>query len=139
MGAANVKNKNMATPWTDPRTGRLYLRQQIPLLLRPTFGGRSVYKITLGTKDVGEAKTIYARENLTFENQLSNARRCIANGRFAPSPAGLVKRWFEGPAIQNGLPGSQRLVLVLMELDSAVSDSYDDKIAGDPVPSQETD
>ena len=130
MGAAGVKKRFiMATPWADPRTGRLYLRRQIPATLRPAFGGRAVFKISLRSKDVAEARAAFARENAAFEQRLSAARLAVADGAVAPNPAGLVKRWFDGPAVDGGLPGPRRLLLALMSLDTMVVEWLGDECA----------
>lgn len=139
MGTADVKHNNMATPWADPRTGRYYLRRQIPVPLRPAFGGSPMYKVALGTKNPDEARAPFARENAIFEEKLADARRAIAEGKVAPSPASVVKRWFEAPAANGGLPGRERLQLLLMELDAGIAFALDDDLIGDLPPSHETD
>lgn len=120
MGTENVKKSSMATPWTDPRTGQLYFRRAIPEALRAAFGGRATFKVSLRTKDPAEARLAFARENADFEGRLSDARRRIAEGTLLPTPAALVRRWCEGPAVNGGLTGAQRLIMTLMELDAAV-------------------
>ena len=110
----------MATPFADPRTGQLYFRRAVPEGLRVAFGGKAQVKVTLGTKDPVEAKAAFARENAKFEEQLVDARRRVAEGTLLPTPAALVRRWCEGPALNGGLSGSQRSILTFMELDAAV-------------------
>ena len=119
-----MTNPSMATPFADPRTGQLYFRRAIPEALRVAFGGRAQVKVTLGTKDLAAAKIAFARENAKFEEQLAEARRRIAEGTLAPTPAALVTRWCEGPAVKGALTGQQRLTLTLMELDAAVGASH---------------
>lgn len=112
----------MATPWSDPRTGRFYLRRQIPAPLRASFGGRVLFKKALGTRDVREAKVAFVRENAAFEQMLASARETIATGEpqsaSSSLPAKLVRRWFDGPALDGQLAGPQRLLLALMRLDT---------------------
>ena len=117
----------MATPWTDPRTGRYYLRRQIPALLRPSFGNRVIYKKSLGTRDIGEARTAFAAENAKFEERLSAAREGIAKKR-SHSPSELVRRWFSDPAVGNGISGEQRQLYALMRLDTLATDWMDDDV-----------
>lgn len=117
----------MASPWPDPRTGRLYLRRQIPVPLRAAFGGRAIYKKALGTKDASAARAVFARENAVLEERFAIARRALADGRVGADPTGIVRRWFEGPAIDGGLPGAQRLMLAFMRLDTEASEWMGDE------------
>lgn len=112
----------MATPWSDPRTGRLYLRRQIPVQLRPFFGGRAIYKKTLGTKAADEARAAFTRENAILEDRLAAARKALSDGHGAPDPSGVVRRWFSGAAVGKALGGQQRLMLALMQLDAQAID-----------------
>ncbi|WP_426263230.1 DUF6538 domain-containing protein [Sphingomonas sp. PWP1-2] len=112
----------MATPWSDPRTGRLYLRRQIPAQLRPFFGGRAIYKKTLGTKAADEARSAFTRENAILEDRLAAARKALSDGHGAPDPSGIVRRWFSGAAVDKALGGQQRLMLALMQLDAQAID-----------------
>lgn len=114
----------MATPFADPRTGQLYFRRAVPDALRAAFDGKAQIKVTLGTKDPIEAKAAFARENAKFEEQLADARRQMAEGTLLPTPAALVKRWCEAPAIAGGLNGAQRSIMTIMELDTAVGASF---------------
>ena len=116
----------MATPWSDPRTGHLYLRRQIPLPLRPFFGGRAIYKKTLKTKSPTEARAAFTRENAVLEDRLDAARKVLADGQGTPDPSGLVRRWFSGAAVDKGLSGQQRLMLALMRLDAQAVDWMDE-------------
>lgn len=130
----------MATPWSDPRTGRFYLRRQIPLNLRPAFGGRAVFKKSLLTKDAGEARAAFARENAVFERLLAEARD-PSNLTVVPNdPVTLVKRWLDGPAVNGGLGGRDRLHLVLMQLDTMFVEWLDESSgAENPAAPIETD
>lgn len=114
----------MATPFADPRTGQLYFRRAVPEALRAAFDGKAQVKVTLGTKDPVEAKAAFARENAKFEERLIDARRRMAEGTLLPTPAALVRRWCEGPAVDRGLSGAQRLILTFMELDAAVGSRH---------------
>lgn len=97
----------MATPFAEARTGQLYFRRAVPEALRPAFGGRAQVKVTLGTKDPAAAKIAFAHENARFEERLADARRRMAEGSLLPTPAALVRRWCEGPAVKGGLTGPQ--------------------------------
>jgi integrase len=109
----------MASPFADPRTGQLYFRRAVPEALRAAFDGKAVVKVTLGTKDPALAKIGFARENAAFETTLADARRRMAEGTLIPTPAALVRRWCEAPAVGGGLSGAQRLAMTFMELDAA--------------------
>jgi hypothetical protein len=110
----------MATPYADPRTGILYFKRDVPEKLRAAVGGKGVIKVSLRTCDPAEAKAAFARENALFEQQMADARRRIAEGVVLTTPAALVRRWCETPALAGGLSGPQRLAVNLMELDAAV-------------------
>ncbi len=109
----------MASPFADPRTGQLYFRRAVPEALRAAFDGKAVVKISLRTKDPAAAKVGFARENAAFETTLADARRRMAEGTLVPTPAALVRRWCEAPAVGGGLSGAQRLAMTFMELDAA--------------------
>ncbi|TXC71349.1 hypothetical protein FSB78_10655 [Sphingomonas ginsenosidivorax] len=53
----------MAEPWRQPETGTYYRRRQIPKPLREEFGGRQLWKKSLATKDLGEARRAFAAAN----------------------------------------------------------------------------
>ena len=119
-----VKKTSMATPFTDPRTGQLYFRRAIPTPLRPAFGGRAEFKVSLRTRDPAEAKTAFAGANSDFEQRLAEARRRIAEGTLLTTPGAIIKRWCEGPSLGGGLKGAQRLTMTLMALDAGVGGRY---------------
>jgi integrase len=126
-GNIDVSKIRMASPWADPRTGRLYLRRQIPVPLRSAFGGRAIYKKALGTKVADEARVAFARENAALEERFAVARRALADGHGSVDPVGLLRRWFSGPAIDGGLDGAQRLLLAFMRLDTEASEWMGDE------------
>lgn len=123
MGTETVKKPNMATPFADPRTGMLYFRRSVPETLRPAFDGKGLIKVSLRTKDPAVAKIAFARENAHFEERLAAARKQLAEGTLVPSPAALVRKWFEGPATGDGPSGPQRLLATLIELDGLCGSS----------------
>lgn len=49
----------MATPWKHPTTGFYYLRRQIPGKMRPAFGGKALWKVSLKTKSAAEANILF--------------------------------------------------------------------------------
>ena len=110
----------MATPFKDPRTGTLYFRRGIPGALRAAFDGREVVKVSLKTKDPLTAKAAFARENAAFEDRLADARRRLADGTLAPTPAALLRRWTHSAGVGTGLAATEHLIAALMELDAAV-------------------
>lgn len=124
MGTENVKKTSMATPFTDPRTGQLYFRRAIPQSLWAAFEGKRERKITLGTKDSSQAKALFASLNAEFERDLAEARRKLAEGTLLATPGAIIRRWCDGPALDDGLPGPQRLVMTFMMLDAEVGSRY---------------
>jgi hypothetical protein len=120
MGTKHVAKFIMATPFKDPRTGMLYLRRGVPEGLRPAFEGRSIFKVSLRTKDAADARAVFTIENAKFEDRLKDARRQLAEGTLAPTPVALIRRWTNASGIGQALSGSQKLSALLMELDAAV-------------------
>lgn len=123
MGTGPVKKSNMATPYADPRTGMLYFRRAVPEALCLAFEGKALVKVSLRPKDPVQAKIEFARENAEYEQRLATARKQLAEGTLLPSPAALVRRWFEGPAVAGGPTGPQRLLATLFELDERCGSS----------------
>ena len=68
----------MATPWRHPQTGVFYLRRQIPKPLREEFGGKTLVKRSLDTKDASDARRIFADANAELERRFAGARAAIA-------------------------------------------------------------
>ncbi len=110
----------MATPFKNPRDGILYVRREVPEKLRPASVGKREVKLSLGTRDPSEAKAPFARENAKFEECLADARRLLAEGKLVLTPGEVVRKWCKAPAVGNGLTGSQRIIMTIMELDTAV-------------------
>lgn len=113
----------MATPWIHPETGVYHIRRQIPRALRSAFGGRALYKRTLGTKDVARAAILFTEANAELERRFEEARRRLTNtGSAAPSGRDqadeLVLAYFHGPEFMDGgLDGAERLELARVEID----------------------
>lgn len=84
----------MATPWKDPRTGIYYLRRKVPKDLRSTLG--ELYKRSLGTKDLTEAKTLFAGAWVESEEKMALARAQLDGGTLlsARDIQQLASRWF---------------------------------------------
>ncbi len=57
----------MAKPWKHPQSHVYYLRRQIPAVIRKEFGGRTLWKETLGTRDPAEAARLFASANAELE------------------------------------------------------------------------
>jgi hypothetical protein len=70
----------MAAPWKHPNTGYFYLRRQIPAPLRPAFGGKSLYKVTLDTKIASEANILFLKANAELETRFEEARAAEGDG-----------------------------------------------------------
>lgn len=84
----------MATPQKDPRTGIFYLRRGIPVELRPFFNGKHEHKVSLGTRDPGQAKARFSEPNAAYEQQLEIARRQAKAG-WSPQAQKLVDAWLK--------------------------------------------
>lgn len=64
----------MSSPWKDPRTSIFYIRRGVPADLRSALGKRE-YKVSLGTKDPKEAKTLFPAALTKCERIFTEARR----------------------------------------------------------------
>jgi hypothetical protein len=86
-----VEMVQMAEPYRNPETGVYYLRRQIPKALRIEFGGRSLWKRSLETKDAQEARRLFIAANADLEARFSRARTEIAEraerDRLSPAAA----------------------------------------------------
>jgi hypothetical protein len=102
----------MATPWLHPSTRVYYLRRQIPAALRPTFGGRSLFK-----------QSLFTAANADLERRFEEVRtRLRKTGSSTPPDRDradeLVHAYFNGPAtVDGGLTGAERLELARIEID----------------------
>ncbi len=65
----------MAAPHKDPRTGIYYFRRVIPDDLRPFLGGKREVKVSLGTRDPGEARELHPFRAAECERRFAQARR----------------------------------------------------------------
>lgn len=114
---------DMAKPWKHPETGVYYLRRQIPAVIREAFGGRQLYKASLGTRDAKDATVLFLHANAELEIRFEQARaRYRATGSPLPSSRDradeLVGGYFNGPARhEGGLDGEGRLLLARLEID----------------------
>ena len=117
----DMASLQMASPYKDPRTRILYLRRQIPEALRGAFGGASLHKQSLRTRDMAEARIAFASANAELEARFEAERERIAREGARPSPearaAALVRRYYEGFATPGGIDGRDRLRLTLVQLD----------------------
>ncbi len=113
----------MATPWKHPTTGSYYLRRQIPEKMRPAFGGKALWKVSLGTKSAAEANILFLQANAALEQQFEEIRvRIKSTGEPLPSQrdrAGdMIAAYFKGPERgAGGLNGIERLLLARLEID----------------------
>lgn len=62
----------MATPWKDPRTGIYYIRRRVSKDLVQALG--ELYKKSLKTKDLSQAKLLFASEWVSSEEAFAMAR-----------------------------------------------------------------
>lgn len=105
----------MASPYRHPATGTYYLRRKLPKDVRHAFDGRELYKVSLGTKDVGDARTKFVLANAELEKRIIEAR---AGSAYSPDIA--VKQWF-GKRRGGECLGRRRKTVLLMRLDLIVS------------------
>jgi integrase len=113
----------MATPWKHPTTGVYYLRRQIPGKMRPAFGGKALFKVSLGTKNAAEANVLFLQANAALEQQFEEIRvRIKSTGEPLPSQrdraGNMIAAYFQGPErAAGGLNGTERLLLARLEID----------------------
>ena len=73
----------MASPWRHPQTGSYYLRRQIPEPLRPFFNGKSLWKVSLRTKDPVQAAKDFPIANADLERRFAEAREMLSHAAAA--------------------------------------------------------
>lgn len=76
-----------------PKTGVYYFRKGIPKKLRPAFGGRHEYLVSLHTKDLAEANRKITPVAADFEERLARARGEAVHLSHQQVVA-LVGRWY---------------------------------------------
>ena len=113
---------HMATPWKRPGSGTYYLRRQIPEALRPAFGNKELYQVSLRTKNFAKAAQLFVEANAALEREFELAReRLAATGDPRPSQKEhrdrLIAGYFAGGASDGGLDGAERLALAFLEAD----------------------
>lgn len=87
----------MATPWRHPQTGSYYIRRQIPEPLRPCFGGKSIWQVSLKTKDGVEAARLFASANAELEQRFADARGALGQKLEPERAAEIVGAWLREP------------------------------------------
>ncbi|MBV9841415.1 MAG: hypothetical protein JOY99_07795 [Sphingomonadaceae bacterium] len=97
---------NMAKPWRHPKTHMFYLRRQIPVNLRSHFGGRAMWKVSLATREPGEATRLFIAANAALEARFDQARAALIKNRadeeLSPQEASaLLRRFLSEPATRN--------------------------------------
>jgi len=111
----------MAQPWRHPDSGIYHIRRQIPEAIRSAFGGKSLHKVSLKTKDFAKAAVLFAQANAQLEAEFELARdRLAKTGDPRPTRRHeadqLVQGYFEGsPLTEGGLDGPERLLLAWLE------------------------
>lgn len=85
----------MPQPSKCPKTGTLYYRKVIPKDLRSLVGRGSEWKVSLGTKSLAEARSLFAAESERCESSLALARSTLKGlSTLLPSDAPkLADRW----------------------------------------------
>ncbi len=112
----------MAQPWKHPATGAYYLRRQVPAALRCAFGNKSLYKVSLRTKNFAKAAQLFVEANAALEREFEIAReRLAASGDPRPSQQDyrdrLIAAYFRSSGADGGLEGPERLTLAFLEGD----------------------
>jgi hypothetical protein len=77
----------------DPRTGIYQYRKTVPEALRPFFGKRE-FKVTLETRDEGEARIRMLGPAAAYEREAELARSLLKGGPEAQALA-MVRRWLD--------------------------------------------
>jgi integrase len=113
----------MAKVWAHPTTGIYYCRIGIPEALRPAFGGKREWKVSLKTRDISEARYRFRAESLRCEEAFKAAREQLqGRQQVLPSDAPkLADRW------------TQR-VLAEWEADHQALDTFLAQSGGDVLP-----
>lgn len=63
----------MPQPFKHPKTGVYYYRKVIPPTLRKALGGKTEFRISLGTKEIAKAKRLYLQKAEQVEAELERA------------------------------------------------------------------
>jgi integrase len=71
---------NMTTPAKHSKTGVYYFRKAIPHDVREYFGGKRELKVSLGTKELSQAKRLIGQHIKDAEERISLARSTLAGG-----------------------------------------------------------
>lgn len=91
--------------------------------MRPAFGGKALWKVSLGTKSAADANILFLQANAALEQRFEDIRaRIRATGSPTPTQrdqAGdMVSAYFQGPErTTGGLDGPERLLLARFEID----------------------
>lgn len=112
----------VAQPWKHPTTGSYYLRRQIPAAVRSAFGNKSLYKVSLRTKNFAKAAQPFVEANAALEREIEIARERLATtGDPRPSQKEhrdrLIGQYFKASGANGGLDGPERLSLAFLEGD----------------------
>jgi len=122
-GTASTQNGFHGDTLEAPNYRFYYLRRQIPGKMRPAFGGKALWKVSLNTKSAAETNIPFPQPNAALEQQLEEIRvRIKTTGEPLPSQrdrAGdLIAAYFQGPERDaGGLDGTERLLLARLEID----------------------
>lgn len=80
----------MVKPYRHPKTGIFWIRKVIPERLRPQFGGRREFKVTLRTREPQEAKLLASARLIEFEHRLQGGMGIACKELVVP-PHGLLR------------------------------------------------
>ena len=115
-GGTREGRKNMAAMTylkRHPKSGTYYFRRAVPDDIRQVIGKRE-FKVTLGTKDVGEAKRKAHEVALDVERRIEQARRIGSGEDFQLSQADAeeiagraLRQWLQEDA-ENRIAGTQQ-------------------------------
>jgi hypothetical protein len=91
--------------------------------MRPAFGGKALWKVSVNTKSAAEANILFLQPNAALEQQFEEIRvRIKATGEPLPSQrdraSDMIAAYFQGPERDaGGLVGTERLLLARLEID----------------------
>jgi len=93
----------------------------MPGKMRPAFGGKALWKVSLNTKSAAAAHILFLQANAGLKQEFEEIRdRIKATGEPLPSQRDrardMIATYSQGPDV-NGLNGTERLLLARLEID----------------------
>lgn len=125
----------------EHKNGVFYLRRQIPLPLRAFFGGKAEWKESLGVRDYGTAKALFAAADAKLQARLKIARETVGspdNKIDEEKAAQLVAQFLLGPANDSTLAdkAERRAAFALASIANLIDEEYrqalEERLVHDP-------